>query len=174
MLERDPALVLSVSATTRLPRTGEIDGRDYRFLTDDAFDALIAADGFLEWATVFGRRYGTPREPIQEARAAGRDVLLEIDVQGARTVRERDPEAVLVFLEPPSIEELHRRLLSRGTEEDNEVARRLTAAGEELASADLFDHVVVNDELARATDEVLAIIEEARARAQDDPERNPP
>ena len=173
-MERAADLVVSVSATTRTPRPGEVDGRDYHFVSDDRFDELIAADRFLEWAPVFGRRYGTLASTVEEQLDAGRHVVLEIDVQGARSVRARAPEAVLIFIEPPSEAELHRRLLSRGTEEDNELARRLTAAAEEMASADEFDHVVVNDDLDRAVADVLAIIEGTRSPAHEDPRKESP
>lgn len=171
LLERDPGgLWFSVSCTTRPPRPGERDGRDYRFVSDRAFDELVATGALLEWAEVFGHRYGTPAEDVERARAAGRDVLLEIDVQGARQVKRRAPDAVLVFLVPPSREELERRLRSRGTEDEDILARRLAEAERELAEASWFDHVVVNDDLERAADEVLAII----AAHREDPGREDP
>lgn len=159
-----------MSCTTRPPRPGERDGRDYRFVSDRAFDELVAAGALLEWAEVFGHRYGTPVEEVERARAAGRDVLLEIDVQGARQVKRRAPDAVLVFLVPPSREELERRLRARGTEDEATLARRLAEAERELAEAARFDHVVVNDDLDRAADEVLAII----AAHREDPAREDP
>ncbi len=159
-----------MSCTTRPPRPGERDGRDYRFVSDRAFDELVAAGALLEWAEVFGHRYGTPVEEVERARAAGRDVLLEIDVQGARQVKRRAPDAVLVFLVPPSREELERRLRERGTEDEATLARRLAEAERELAEAARFDHVVVNDDLDRAADEVLAII----AAHREDPGREDP
>lgn len=159
-----------MSCTTRPPRPGERDGRDYRFVSDRAFDELVAAGALLEWAEVFGHRYGTPVEEVERARAAGRDVLLEIDVQGARQVKRRAPDAVLVFLVPPSREELERRLRARGTEDEATLARRLAEAERELAEAARFDHVVVNDDLDRAADEVLAII----AAHREDPGREDP
>ncbi len=159
-----------MSCTTRPPRPGERDGRDYRFVSDRAFDELVAAGALLEWAEVFGHRYGTPVEEVERARAAGRDVLLEIDVQGARQVKRRAPDAVLVFLVPPSREELERRLRERGTEDEATLARRLAEAERELAEAARFDHVVANDDLDRAADEVLAII----AAHREDPGREDP
>jgi guanylate kinase len=168
-----PDLFLSVSATTRLPRPGEAQAGAYRFVSEDDFDRMVAQGAFLEWASVFGNRYGTPAAPIEAALSAGRDAVLEIDVQGARSVRAGVADAVLVFLVPPSEEELQRRLLSRGTEEDNELARRLTAAADEMANADWFDHIVVNDELSRAADEVAAIIESCRRLQTPRSERNP-
>lgn len=162
LLEREPSPELSVSCTTRAPREGERDGIEYRFLTSEAFDALVAGDGFLEWADVFGRRYGTPRAPVEEALDAGKDVLLEIDVQGARSVRERMRDAVLVFLVPPSRDELIRRLRERGTEDEAALQGRLERADVEMAERSWFDHVVVNDDLGRAAAEVAAIIEVPR------------
>ena len=164
LLSRDPeGLARSVSATTRPPRTAEVDGQDYLFVDDAAFDRMVAGDAFLEWAEVFhGRRYGTPSLPVERARAAGRDVVLEIDVQGAAQVRERAPDAVLILLEPPSLAALEARLRGRGTEDERSLHERLAAAERELAQASWFDHVVVNDDLERATAEVAAIIERSR------------
>ena len=147
-----------MSLSTRAPRPGEVPGRDSWFVSEEEFDARLARGELLEWAEVFGHRYGTPAGPIAEARAAGRDVLLDIDVQGARQVKERVPDAVLVFLVPPSREELARRLRARGTEDEEALRRRLARADRELAEAPRFDHVVVNDDLERAAGEVLAII----------------
>jgi guanylate kinase len=159
LLEARPDLAFSVSLTTRSARPGEADGRDYRFVSDPEFDRMIETDGFLEWAEVFGERYGTPAEPVEAARAAGRDVLLELDVQGARAVRDRVPDAVLVFLRTPSEEELARRLRARGTEEGPALVRRLAEARLEMAEASWFDQVVVNDRVEEAVAEVLAIID---------------
>jgi guanylate kinase len=159
LLEARPDLTFSVSLTTRDARPGEVEGRDYRFVLDAEFDRMIEAGGFLEWAEVFGARYGTPAEPVETARAAGRDVLLELDVQGARAVRDRVPDGVLVFLQPPSEEELARRLRARGTEEGPDLERRLAEARDEMAETSWFDHVVVNDRVEEAAAEVLAIIE---------------
>jgi len=157
-------LVLSVSATTRPPRAREVDGVDYYFVDEPGFDRMVADAEMLEWAEVFhGHRYGTPAGPVELHRDAGRDVVLEIDVEGARWVRERVPDAVLILLEPPSREELERRLRSRGTESDDGLAERLAKADWELSQRDLFDHVVVNDELDGASSQVAAIIEASRA-----------
>jgi guanylate kinase len=161
-LERHPELHLSVSVTTRRPRPGERDGIDYHFVSDEEFDRLVAGGELLEWAHVVGHRSGTPARPVEEALAAGRDVVLEIDVQGARQVRERAPKAVLIFLAPPSMEELERRLRSRGTEDEARLALRLVTAREEMAQLPLFDHVVVNDRLDEATAQVEAIIQASR------------
>jgi guanylate kinase len=164
LLVRDPErLVHSVSATTRPARRDERDGIDYRFVDDESFTRMVEEGAFLEWAEVFrGSRYGTPRASVDPHRAAGRDVVLEIDVQGAAQVREREPEAVLILLEPPSLEDLERRLRGRGSETEDSIAERLEAAERELAQAAWFDHRVVNDDLDRAVAEVAAIIERSR------------
>ena len=148
-----------MSCTTREPRPGEVDGRDYRFVTEAEFDRLIAEGAFLEWAEVFGHRYGTLVAPIDQALAEGSDALLEIDVQGAATVRARRADAILVFLRPPSLEELARRLRARHTEDAAELSRRLASAADEMRQAEWFDHVVVNDDVDRAAREIAAIIE---------------
>lgn len=154
-----PEIMLSVSATTRPPRAGEVDGTHYYFVDDDAFDRMVAGGELLEHATVHNRyRYGTPRMPIQRALAEGRPVLLEIDLQGARQVRAADPSATLVFLLPPSWDELVHRLVGRGTEDAEERARRLRTAKVELAAQGEFDYRVVNDDVARAAAEVAALV----------------
>lgn len=162
LLERYPELHLSVSVTTRKPRPGERDAIDYHFVSDEEFDQLVARGELLEWAHVVGHRSGTPARPVEEALAAGRDVVLEIDVQGARQVRDRAPEAVLIFLAPPSMEELERRLRSRGTEDEARLALRMATARQEMAQQAWFDHVVVNDRLDEATAQVEAIIQASR------------
>jgi guanylate kinase len=160
LLARRPDLFFSVSVTTRDPRPGEIDGVHYRFVSNDRFDALVVAGGLLEWAQLYGgHRSGTPAAPVEEARAVARDVLLEVDSQGAASIRSRIPDAVLIFLQPPSEAELARRLRARGTESGPDLDRRLGEARREMAEAGRFDHVVVNDRVERAVDEVLAIIE---------------
>ncbi len=157
--EHYPDVLLSVSATTRPPRPGEVDGEHYYFLSDDEFDRMIAAHEFLEWATVHNAyRYGTPRPPIDAALADGKSVLLEIDLQGARAVRAAMPEALLVFLLPPSWEELVRRLVGRGTESAQEQARRLETAKAELRAQDEFDVKVVNREVGQAAHEVVELL----------------
>ncbi|GAB3406642.1 hypothetical protein GCM10027515_21500 [Schumannella luteola] len=155
--EQYPDVLLSVSATTRAPRPGEVEGEHYYFVSDADFDRMIGEDEFLEWATVHNAsRYGTPRGPIDAALATGRSVLLEIDLQGARAVKRSMPEALLVFLSPPTWEELVRRLIGRGTESSEEQARRLETAKVELAAVGEFDVEVVNDEVGRAAAEVVA------------------
>lgn len=158
--EHHPDVLLSVSATTRAPRPGEVDGEHYYFLSDDEFDAMVERSEFLEWATVHGAyRYGTPRPPIEQALASGRSVLLEIDLQGARQVREAMPEAVTVFLLPPTWEELVRRLVGRGTESGEEQARRLETAKVELAAQDEFTHRIVNADVGAAAREVVQLLD---------------
>jgi len=154
--EHYPEVHFGVSATTRAPRPGEVDGVDYRFVSDAEFDRLVAEDELLEWAQVHNRsRYGTPREPVMAAIAAGRRVLLEIDLQGARQVRAKLPEATLVFLAPPSWEVLVSRLTGRGTEAPEEQRRRLDTAQVELAAQDEFDRLVVNHDVVQAAAEVV-------------------
>ncbi|GIT80312.1 hypothetical protein LLS1_19810 [Leifsonia sp. LS1] len=154
-----PDVLLSVSATTRAPRPGEVDGVNYYFVDDAEFDRMIAEGELLEHATVHNAyRYGTPRAPIEKALDAGRSVLLEIDLQGARSVRESMPEARLIFLLPPTWEELVRRLIGRGTEDSAEQARRLETAKVELAAQDEFDHRVVNHDVAEAAREVVDLM----------------
>lgn len=154
--EHHPDVLLSVSATTRAPRPGEFEGVHYYFVDDAGFDGFIDRGELLEWATVHNAsRYGTPRPPVESALASGRSVLLEIDLQGARQVRATMPEAVLVFLLPPSWEELVRRLVGRGTESAEDQAHRLETARVELAAQDEFDELVVNDDVRRAAQEVV-------------------
>ena len=157
--EHYPNVLLSISATTRPPRPGEVDGEHYYFVSDEQFDDMIARGEFLEWATVHNAwRYGTPRPPIDAALADGKSVLLEIDLQGARSVRAAMPEALLVFLLPPSWEELVRRLVGRGTEDAAEQARRLDTAKVEMQAQDEFDVKVVNREVGQAAAEVVELL----------------
>jgi guanylate kinase len=163
LVSRDPeGLSLSVSVTTRAPRPGEVDGVDYFFVDDDAFDRMIRAGELLEWAEIVGHRSGTPRGFVEDRLAAGRDVLLEIDVVGASQVRERVPGSVLIFVDPPSMEELERRLRGRGTETEERIRLRLETADWELEQREWFDHVIVNDDLERASSQVAAIIDASR------------
>ncbi|MGX1694850.1 guanylate kinase [Microbacterium keratanolyticum] len=160
--ETHPEIHLSVSATTRAPRPGEIDGVHYYFVDEDRFDQMIADDELLEYATVHNRfRYGTPRAPIEKALAEGKTVLLEIDLQGARQVRAADASATLVFLLPPSWDELVQRLVGRGTEDEAERARRLRTAKVELAAQNEFDYRIVNQDVATAAREVVELSEAA-------------
>ncbi|WP_372470071.1 guanylate kinase [Cellulosimicrobium marinum] len=156
---RYPEVWLSVSATTRRPRPGEVDGVHYLFVGPEEFARMVADRELLEWAVVHGRNsYGTPRRAVDERLAAGVPALLEIDLQGARQVRASMPEARFVFLAPPSWEELERRLVGRGTEDAEERERRLATARVELAAESEFDHVIVNDEVHRATDELVRVM----------------
>jgi guanylate kinase len=155
-------LALSVSATTRAPRRGEVDGREYHFLTRDAFERVVAEGGFLEWVEYSGDLYGTLRREVEDKLSRGADVLLEIELRGARAVHAVMPEAVLVFIAPPSLDELARRLRGRGTESDEAVARRLAIAAGEVAASGEFDHVVVNDDAERAAGELAEIINAQR------------
>lgn len=162
VLDRLPGAALSISVTTRDPRADERDGVDYHFVDDDRFDRLIADDALLEWAEFAGNRYGTPRAPVLRAVAAGGVVLLEIEVQGALQVVDAEPDALTVFLAPPDLDELERRLRGRGTEDEEALHRRLSIARDELAAAARFDTVVVNDDPDRAAAEVTAAIASAR------------
>lgn len=154
---RYPEIWLSVSATTRPPRPGEVDGVHYHFVSEAEFDRMVEAGELLEWAVVHGRhRYGTPRRAVEQALEDGIPALLEIDLQGARQVRVTMPDALFVFLAPPSREELVRRLVGRGTETAEERERRLQTADRELAAQPEFDVTVVNDDVRRATDELVS------------------
>ncbi len=158
LLRRAPQAWLSVSATTRPARPGEVDGVDYYFVDASGFDAMIAGGDLLEWAEFAGNRYGTPRGPVEEQRAAGRPVILEIEVAGARQVRRAVDDALLVFLAPPSWEVLRARLLGRGTESQEAVARRLEAARLELAAQEEFDVVVVNTEVPDTVETLVGFL----------------
>ena len=156
-----PAAQFSVSATTRAPRPGEIDGVHYYFVTPEQFDALVQTGQMLEWAVVHGEnRYGTPRKPIVDALNSGQSIILEIDIQGARQVKAAMPSALLVFLLPPSWDELVRRLTSRATESDAEQQRRLETAQAELEAQDSFDITIVNDDVDRAAKAVVELLTE--------------
>jgi guanylate kinase len=157
--ETHPEVWISVSATTRAPRPGEENGVHYWFVSDEEFDAMVAKGDLLEWAVVHkAARYGTPRGPVDLALASGHPAMLEIDLQGARQVRETMPEALFVFLKPPSWDELVRRLVGRGTESESERSRRLETALEELAAEKEFDVTVVNHEIHAAADELVALM----------------
>ncbi|GAB3845287.1 guanylate kinase [Nesterenkonia populi] len=154
-----PQVHFSVSATTRPSRPGEVDGEDYHFIDRERFDQLIAEDAFLEWATVHGiHRYGTLQSTVEQAVAEGKRVLLEIDLQGARQVRDRLPGAQFVFLAPPSFDDLVSRLIGRGTEDEGERQRRLRTARIELAAEPEFDVTIVNDDIDRAARELISLM----------------
>lgn len=158
-----PDVWVSVSTTTRQPRTGEIDGVHYDFVSDAEFDHLVDTDQMLEWATVHGEnRYGTPRGPVEARLANGGPCILEIDPQGALQVRESMPEALLVFVEPPSWDELERRLVGRGTEDEEQRQRRLETARHEMDQRPLFDVVIVNDDLDACVRHLNSIMRDAR------------
>jgi guanylate kinase len=159
LLANHPDIELSVSATTRKPRPGETNGIEYFFVSNEEFDQMIEKGELLEFATVHQtNRYGTPRGPVDEALAAGKQIILEIDIQGAKQVKDSMPEANLIFIAPPSLEELQRRLVGRGTETPEEVAIRLETAQIELAAQHDFDYVVVNNEVAQCAQEVLDLM----------------
>lgn len=163
MRKKHPEVWLSVSATTRKPRPGEQHGVHYFFVSDDEMDKLIANGELLEWAEFAGNRYGTPRAPVMERLEAGVPVLLEIDLQGARQIRETMPESRLVFLAPPSWEELVRRLTGRGTEPPEVIERRLQAAKVELAAEPEFDETLVNTSVEDVARELLALMDVERS-----------
>ena len=157
--ERAPEVWISVSVTTRAPRPGEVDGVHYHFVTDAAFDAMVSRGELLEWAVVHGAaRYGTPRAPVEEVVASGRPALLELDLQGARQVRAAMPDALFVFLAPPSWDELERRLLDRGTEDARQRRQRLQTARRELAAEPEFDVTIVNHDVHQACQELVSLL----------------
>jgi len=156
-IRKHGTLWVSVSSTTRQPRATEKDGVEYYFLTDEEFDQEIAKNHFLEWAHFAGARYGTPREPVEQGLSAGKNVLLEIDIEGAKQVKVQAPEAILVFLEPPSWEELVSRLERRATDSPERRAERLQLAQEELAAASFFDHRLVNDQVENVVQKLLSL-----------------
>ena len=157
LLAEDSAIRLSISYTTRAPRTGEENGREYHFVDVATFKQMIAQGDFLEWAEVHGNFYGTSKSWISSEMAAGRDVLLEIDWQGAQQVRQHFPQAIGVFILPPSLEVLAQRLHGRGTDAEEVIARRLAAAGEEMRHVGEFDYVIINDDLEQALADLLAV-----------------
>lgn len=156
--QRFPEMVYSVSATTRSPRPGERDGVEYFFISHDEFEKRLNADDFLEWAEVYGNYYGTPRSLVDKALKEGKDVLLELDVQGARQVKKALPQAILIFIKPPSLEELDARITKRGMDTEEAIKRRLQAAWSELQAAADYDYTVVNDDQERAVAELEDLI----------------
>ncbi|HMV00313.1 MAG TPA: guanylate kinase [Rhodocyclaceae bacterium] len=164
LLDAEREVRLSISCTTRPPRPGEVDGREYRFLDRKTFDSMVDRGEFLEWAEVHGNCYGTSKTWIEEELAAGHDVLLEIDWQGAQQVRELFPTAVGVFILPPSLEELERRLRGRGTDSAEVIGRRLAAAQAEMRHVGEFDYVIINNELQRAAEELRLVVRASRLR----------
>ncbi len=160
ILEKHPEIQVSVSATTREPRPGEEDGKSYFFVSDTEFDQLQESGALLEYAVVHGsHRYGTPRQPVEKALSEGKQVILEIDLQGARQIKRSMPEANLIFIAPPNWDELERRLAHRGTETAQDIAVRLATAREEIAAVGEFDHVVINAEVAECGQQVLDLMQ---------------
>jgi len=165
MLEADKDIALSISATTRPPRPGEIDGVHYHFVDTDSFKKMAADGEFLEWAHVFGHRYGTPRAPVEAMLATGKDVLFDIDWQGAQQLyQEAGPDVVRVFVLPPTMEELERRLRSRNTDSDEVIAARMERAANEISHWDGYDYVLINDHVEGCFDEVRAILRAERLK----------
>ena len=162
------ALAYSVSATTRQPRAGEVDGESYYFISVEAFEEMIEKDELLEWARVYDNYYGTPLKKVEEKLAAGEDILLEIDTQGALNVMERCPDGTFIFLLPPSLEELRRRITGRGTESEESLARRLAAARDEIRLGKRYRYAVLNDTVEAATDRIQTILAAERLRADMD------
>ena len=164
LLAQDPSLMLSISCTTRDPRPGEEHDKDYRFVSHEQFKALQAQNALLEWAEVHGNFYGTPRDRIDEALSKGQDILLEIDWQGARQVRQHFPQAIGIFILPPSIEALEARLTKRGQDEPHVISRRLLAAGSEMSHASECQYVIINQEFSLALQQLAQIISATRLR----------
>lgn len=159
VLHRRPDVVLSVSVTTRPARQAERQGTHYNFISEQEFKAMRDRGELLESAQVYGNFYGTPRPPVEAALAAGRDVICELDIQGAESVKRAKPDAILVFIEPPSLEDLHRRLRNRGTETAGDMSTRIDAAYAEMKRKELYDHIVVNDRLEDAVADLLRILD---------------
>ncbi|MBF1703678.1 MAG: guanylate kinase [Selenomonas sp.] len=169
LLARERGVAFSVSATSRAPREGEQDGREYYFRTRAEFEAMIAEGAFLEYADVYGNYYGTPLAPIEARRSAGEDILLEIDTQGALNVMERCPDGTFIFLLPPSLEELRRRITGRGTESEESLARRLAAARDEIRLGRRYRYAVLNDTVEDAAARIQTILAAERLRADMNP-----
>jgi guanylate kinase len=165
ILAEDPDISLSVSATTRAPRVGETDGVDYHFVDDARFDELVQSNALLEWAHVFGRRYGTPREPVRDALAVGHDILFDIDWQGTQQLKARDSKDVVsVYILPPSLAELEKRLRSRGTDSAEIIADRMSRAASEISHWGEYDYVLVNDDFDTCLDQIRSILRAERLR----------
>ena len=167
LIEQVPDAWLSVSATTRKPREGEVDGKHYHFISNDQFDDLVRQDGFLEWAQVHSNKYGTPRAQVEQAIAEGKQAILEIDVQGAFQIKEKIPQSIRVFIEPPSLEILEERLRGRGTETEDVIAARMSVATMELLEKIKYDIAIVNDDLDVAAKELVDFVEKQANRPKD-------
>ena len=165
LLEKRPDMAYSISCTTRQPRNGEVDGKNYFFKTREEFEKMIANDGFLEHADVYGNYYGTPKAYVMDQVAQGKDIILEIDPQGALQVKRNYPNGVFVFIVPPSLTELSKRIYKRGTDAVDVIKKRLSSATAELAYASRYDYIVVNDEVERATTKVNNIVSTEHLRA---------
>lgn len=172
LLEKDPGIRVSISSTTRPPRTGENDGREYHFVDVQYFLEMVSRGDFLEWAEVHGNYYGTSRRWIEAEMTAGRDVLLEIDWQGAQQVRKAFPAAIGIFILPPSLEELKSRLSGRGTDSAETIARRIAAARDEMRHVDEFDYVIINDDLQQALGNLRSIVSATRLQYTTQRERH--
>ena len=166
LMREHQEIAYSISATTRQPRQGEIDGVNYYFLEKPVFEEMIDSGGFLEWAEVFGNYYGTPLKKIEERLAAGQDILLEIDTQGAMKVKERFPEGIFIYLLPPSLAELERRIRTRGKDSEESIVRRLASAAREIAAAKNYYYAVVNDTVERAAGQIAGIIAAEHCRTE--------
>ncbi|MGC8760762.1 MAG: guanylate kinase [Bryobacteraceae bacterium] len=167
LLEHEPGLIFSVSYTTRTPRGQEQEGREYHFVSREEFERMIAAGQFIEWARVFDHYYGTHRRYVDQGAAEGRDVVLDIDVQGARQLKEKIPGAVSIFILAPSREELEKRLRARGDTGDDVIRRRLAEAAREIRNFEQYDYVLVNDDLQAASERLLWIVRTSRLRSSD-------
>lgn len=170
LLKKRTSLRYSISATTRNPRKGEQDGVQYFFHSCESFEKMIADGDLLEWADVYGNYYGTPKDPIESSLAEGNDILLEIDIQGALNVMEKMPDGIFVFLLPPSLEELERRLRSRGTDDEETIIRRLESARSELAAAAKYGYIVINDIVKDTVDTIDAILTAEHAKVSNNQE----
>ena len=166
LLSGSDPIMLSVSATTRKPRVGEVNGVNYYFVSRDEFTHLVETDGMLEYAEYCGNCYGTPRKPVEDALDGGRDVLLEIEVQGALQIKQKCPECVTLFILPPSVEELEHRLRGRGTEDEDTIRDRMNQLERELSFVSQYDYAVVNDDLQEALDDVRAILRAEHCRTK--------
>ncbi|MCC6806469.1 MAG: guanylate kinase [Deltaproteobacteria bacterium] len=167
LIKRFPQIKLSVSYTTRAPRSGEVNGIDYYFVSTSQFEDMVHTNAFIEWAQVHGNMYGTAYSEVSRRLQSGEDVLLDIDVQGGKSIRDRLPDSLLVFLLPPSLNELRRRLSSRGTESPEQVQLRLLNARREIEAASIYDYLIVNDDLDKASDALAAVVHVERIRRMD-------
>ena len=166
LFEKYDGVEYSVSMTTRSPREHEVDGEDYHFVSEEQFEEIKKNDGFIEWACVHGNCYGTPKKFVYEALEAGKDIILEIDIQGAKQVRQSFPESVFIFLEPPSFSALEKRLARRDSENNETRKLRLENAREEIAEASMYDYRVVNDDIDKAVEKLVDIFEKEKARRE--------